>query len=143
MGKRTRNHSRWRDDQDYAHRLPEAERAWLAKFRDEYYRYEFGEAPLHAAGTDARSELYRAQDAAARDILTVSEAAVAEAHARPVAARACLRVRFYAPDDYAGELARLTPSALEDAIIDGRLDVVQAIELAVQSIAPGRRRARA
>jgi len=30
-------HTRWANDSDYLERLPEAERAWMEKFLDEYY----------------------------------------------------------------------------------------------------------
>ncbi len=41
--KYTRRHLNWRLDYDYWHKLSDAEKEWLDKFNDEYYRNTFDE----------------------------------------------------------------------------------------------------
>ncbi len=95
--KRTRFHSLWRIDQDYAHRLSPKDRAWLAQFNDEYYRADLGEGALHPPG-EVRREVYRAQNAAERDLVTATsdEVQAALTPCRQPSARG----RYYTPDDY-------------------------------------------
>lgn len=116
--KATRHHSHWRIDCDYRRKLGAADRAYLEQFEDEFYRASFPETPLH--GAVARGTVYAAQNAAARDIVTVSAAelaALAERGALPPAHA----VRTYVEGDYAmlheggGERAARD---LEDALID-------------------------
>lgn len=119
--KKTRHHSRWRIDQDYRHKLSPAERLWLDQFTDEYYRAEFSEAPLHA--DDLRHEIYDAQNAAQRDLVTASSADVRTALEREVSDRPSLRVRFYDPGDYPFARPPLAASRFEDVLfeaIEGR-----------------------
>jgi hypothetical protein len=114
--KKTRHHSRWRNDCDYRHKLRPLERAWLDTFIDEYYRAEFGETPLH--DEDQRREIYDAQNAAQRDIVTASSADVREALGTSVSDRPSLRVRFYEPGDYPFARPPLRPDRLEVAVLE-------------------------
>lgn len=96
--KKTRWHSRWRADSDYKKKLPKAARAWLEKFESEYYRAEFKEEPLH--GLSARREIFAAQNAAARDVVTAPPDELARAAERRTVAPNH-RDRHYQPGDYA------------------------------------------
>lgn len=53
-------------DQDYVHRLPPADRAWLDQFNDEFYNAAFTETAIHPDSD--RRDLYRTKDARNRDI---------------------------------------------------------------------------
>jgi hypothetical protein len=61
----------WRVDQDYADRLGPEDRQWLAAFNDNFYGADFRDTPLETWSTDARREVYRAKNAANRDLMTV------------------------------------------------------------------------
>lgn len=117
--KKTRFHSRWRLDQDYLAKLSPDERAWLEQFNAEYYRGEFEGEPLHPRG-EARREIYRRFNAAARDLVTASSDQIAEATA-PATPRACFGPRFYGPADYRFSAAGGSP---EDALLE-ELDAEQ------------------
>lgn len=114
--KKTRHHSRWRIDQDYRHKLSAADRRWLDKFNDEYYRAEFDETPLHPA--EKRSEIYDAQNAAQRDLVTASPVDVRESLGQKVSDRPSIRVRFYDPADYPFARPPLRRGRLEDLLND-------------------------
>lgn len=112
--KKTRFHSRWRVDQDYVQKLSPAERAWLDRFNDEYYRAEFAEKPLHPEVR--RGEIFSAQNAAERDLVTAPTTKVTAATTSPVT-RPCLRVRFYQAEDYRMLSKPLDQKALEDDLV--------------------------
>jgi hypothetical protein len=57
-------------DQDYAERLSADERQWLAEFNDSYYGADFRGVPEGRWSTSARREVYRAKNAANRDLMT-------------------------------------------------------------------------
>ena len=61
----------WRVDQDYADRLSLDERQWLAAFNDRFYGADFRGETSVAWSTDERREVYRAKNAANRDVMTV------------------------------------------------------------------------
>ena len=61
----------WRVDQDYADRLGPEDRQWLAAFNDNFYGADFRDTSLETWSTDARREVYRAKNAANRDLMTV------------------------------------------------------------------------
>jgi hypothetical protein len=61
----------WRVDQDYADRLNPDERGWLAEFNDAFYGADFRGVPEGRWSTDERREVYRAKNAANRDLMTV------------------------------------------------------------------------
>ena len=61
----------WRVDQDYAERLSGDERRWLAEFNDSYYGADFRGVPEGRWSTSERREVYRAKNAANRDLMTV------------------------------------------------------------------------
>jgi hypothetical protein len=70
--KKTRQHNRGRCDssKDYGHKLSPADRAWLERFEDEYYRLQFDRdesKQLH--NLEQRRQIYRADHAARRDVL--------------------------------------------------------------------------
>ena len=60
----------WRVDQDYAERLSTDERQWLAEFNDSYYGADFRGVVEGRWSTDERREVYRAKNAANRDLMT-------------------------------------------------------------------------
>ena len=60
----------WRVDQDYAERLSTDERQWLAEFNDSYYGADFRGVVESRWSTDERREVYRAKNAANRDLMT-------------------------------------------------------------------------
>ena len=60
----------WRVDQDYAERLSTDERQWLAEFNDSYYGADFRGVAEGRWSTDERREVYRAKNAANRDLMT-------------------------------------------------------------------------
>ena len=60
----------WRVDQDYAERLSGDERQWLAEFNDSYYGADFRGVVEGRWSTDERREVYRAKNAANRDLMT-------------------------------------------------------------------------
>ena len=60
----------WRVDQDYAERLSADERQWLAEFNDSYYGADFRGVVEGRWSTDERREVYRAKNAANRDLMT-------------------------------------------------------------------------
>jgi hypothetical protein len=60
----------WRVDQDYADRLNPDERGWLAEFNDAFYGADFRGVPEGRWSTDERREVYRAKNAANRDLMT-------------------------------------------------------------------------
>jgi hypothetical protein len=57
-------------DQDYADRLNPDERGWLAEFNDAFYGADFRGVPEERWSTDERREVYRAKNAANRDLMT-------------------------------------------------------------------------
>lgn len=114
--KRTRHHSRWRIDQDYRQKLSPEECLWLDKFNDEYYRAEFTETPLHPK--EKRGEIYDAQNAAQRDLVTASSADVREALGTSVSDRPSLRVRFYDPGDYPFARVPMRQARLEQLLTE-------------------------
>jgi hypothetical protein len=57
-------------DQDYAERLSGDERQWLAEFNDSYYGADFRGVVEGRWSTDERREVYRAKNAANRDLMT-------------------------------------------------------------------------
>ena len=61
----------WRVDQDYAERLSGDERRWLAEFNDAFYGADFRGVPEGRWSTSERREVYRAKNAANRDLMTV------------------------------------------------------------------------
>jgi len=61
----------WRVDQDYADFLSADERQWLADFNDRFYGADFRGETSVAWSTDERREVYRAKNAANRDVMTV------------------------------------------------------------------------
>ena len=61
----------WRVDQDYAERLSVDERRWLAEFNDAYYGADFRGVAEEPWTTEARRVVYRAKNAANRDLMTV------------------------------------------------------------------------
>lgn len=61
----------WRVDQDYAERLSGDERRWLAEFNDAYYGADFRGVAEEPWTTEARRVVYRAKNAANRDLMTV------------------------------------------------------------------------
>lgn len=61
----------WRVDQDYAERLSPDERQWLAEFNDAYYGADFRGVAEEPWTTEARRVVYRAKNAANRDLMTV------------------------------------------------------------------------
>lgn len=109
--KKTRFHSRWKIDHDYVDRLNEHARAWLEKFDDEFYRAEFSSHPLHRP--EHIREIYDAQNAAARDLVTANPDVIA---ARLRKNRGKLRPshagRYYQMEDYA--MFRDAPPAAAD-----------------------------
>jgi hypothetical protein len=110
----TRHHSRWRIDQDYRHKLSDDDRAWLDRFNGEYYRAEFDGAPLHGDGQ--RREIYSAQNAAARDVVTVpGEVVLDQVRRIEQVTRPNIRPRYYAPSDYA--MFRRAQGVSEDQLI--------------------------
>lgn len=111
--KKTRSYSRYKLDEDYLSKLSTADRAWLEKFNDEYYRGDFGADPLHPRG-EARREIYRRHNEARRDVLTRRAADILESAARVVAPRPSLLPRYYSPADYAADPG----PAREDALIE-------------------------
>lgn len=60
----------WRVDQDYADRLSSDERRWLAEFNDAFYGADFRGVPEERWSTSVRREVYRAKNAANRDLMT-------------------------------------------------------------------------
>lgn len=99
MGKYTHFYNLWRDDCDYQGSLPDPERAWLEKFRAEYYRAEFDENPLH--DENGRRDVYQAHNAAARDLVTKPGDDVLESLEKIAnVERPCLSIRFYDLGDY-------------------------------------------
>ena len=60
----------WRVDQDYAERLSTDERQWLAEFNDSYYGADFRGVAEGRWSTNERREVYRAKNAANRDLMT-------------------------------------------------------------------------
>lgn len=60
----------WRVDQDYAERLSADERRWLAEFNDAFYGADFRGVTDERWSTEARREVYRAKNAANRDLMT-------------------------------------------------------------------------
>jgi len=60
----------WRVDQDYADRLSLDERQWLADFNDRFYGADFRGETNVTWSTDERREVYRAKNAANRDLMT-------------------------------------------------------------------------
>lgn len=60
----------WRVDQDYADRLSSDERRWLAEFNDAYYGADFRNVAEEPWTTEARRVVYRAKNAANRDLMT-------------------------------------------------------------------------
>jgi hypothetical protein len=62
----------WRVDQDYAERLSTDERGWLAEFNDAYYGADFRGVAEEPWTTEARRVVYRAKNAANRDLMTCS-----------------------------------------------------------------------
>lgn len=61
----------WRVDQDYAERLSGDERRWLAEFNDAYYGADFRGVAEEPWTAEARRVVYRAKNAANRDLMTV------------------------------------------------------------------------
>lgn len=61
----------WRVDQDYAERLSNDARLWLAEFNDAYYGADFRGVAEEPWTTEARRVVYRAKNAANRDLMTV------------------------------------------------------------------------
>ena len=61
----------WRVDQDYADRLSGEDRQWLADFNDRFYGADFRGETSVAWSTDERRQVYRAKNAANRDLMTV------------------------------------------------------------------------
>lgn len=60
----------WRVDQDYAERLSSDARRWLAEFNDAYYGADFRGVAEEPWTTEARRVVYRAKNAANRDLMT-------------------------------------------------------------------------
>lgn len=60
----------WRVDQDYVDRLSPIERQWLAQFNDRFYGADFRGESSSTWSTDERREVYRAKNAANRDLMT-------------------------------------------------------------------------
>lgn len=114
--KRTRFHARWRIDQDYLAKLAPEDRAWVEKFNDEYYRADFKGEPLHPPG-ELRRDVYAAQNAAARDIVTAAKDEVIKAVTSKVANRPSLRVRFCMAEDYQMLAKPKEASAIEDDLL--------------------------
>jgi hypothetical protein len=119
--KATRFHSRWRVDQDYLQKLGPAERDWIEKFNDEYYRAEFKGEPLHPAGP-LRRQIFRAQNAAAVDLVTAATTEVTKAMTTKVSDRPSLRVRFYVAEDYRMLAKPLKAAQLEDELLEALAD---------------------
>lgn len=61
----------WRVDQDYTDRLSPDERRWLAEFNDAFYGADFRGVTEERWSTDERRVVYRAKNAANRDLMTV------------------------------------------------------------------------
>lgn len=126
--KKTRWHSRWRADCDYVASLSDHDRAWLEKFHDEYYRCDFGDAPLHPPG-ELRRDVYRAQNAAERDVVTAPAGEVTAAITTAAAPRPSVRSRYYTPDDYRMFAAPRAAGAAHDdlaELVDSDRDVTPA-----------------
>lgn len=60
----------WRVDQDYTDRLGQDERRWLAEFNDAFYGADFRGVAEERWSTNERREVYRAKNAANRDLMT-------------------------------------------------------------------------
>ena len=60
----------WRVDQDYAEVLSTEDRRWLAEFNDAFYGADFRGVTEGRWSTDERREVYRAKNAANRDLMT-------------------------------------------------------------------------
>lgn len=60
----------WRVDQDYADQLGQDERRWLAEFNDAFYGADFRGVAEERWSTSERREVYRAKNAANRDLMT-------------------------------------------------------------------------
>ena len=60
----------WRVDQDYADQLGQDERRWLAEFNDAFYGADFRGVAEERWSTNERREVYRAKNAANRDLMT-------------------------------------------------------------------------
>jgi len=60
----------WRVDQDYTDRLGQDERRWLAEFNDAFYGADFRGVAEERWSTSERREVYRAKNAANRDLMT-------------------------------------------------------------------------
>lgn len=60
----------WRVDQDYTDRLTPDERGWLAEFNDAFYGADFRGVAEERWSTNERREVYRAKNAANRDLMT-------------------------------------------------------------------------
>ena len=61
----------WRVDQDYVATLAPEHKEWLAQFNDRFYGADFRGETSVAWSTDERREVYRAKNAANRDVMTV------------------------------------------------------------------------
>lgn len=119
--KATRFHSRWRVDQDYLQKLGPADRDWIEKFNDEYYRAEFTGDALHPAG-GLRRDIFAAQNSAARDLVTAATTEVVRAITTKVSDRPSLRVRFYVAEDFRMLAKPLKAPQLEDELLDAIAD---------------------
>lgn len=66
---------KWQVDQDYAHTLDDANKDWLSKFNQEYYKchFEGGEESLHST-PELRKSCYSADNASRRCILGLKDA---------------------------------------------------------------------
>lgn len=62
----------WQVDQDYAHKLNEEEREWLAKFNSEWHNASFGEEPIHD-DAEQRREIYRNKNSANSDSYEIAK----------------------------------------------------------------------
>ena len=60
----------WRVDQDYTEHLSVADKQWLAEFNDRFYGADFRGPASHEWSTDERRSVYRAKNAANRDLMT-------------------------------------------------------------------------
>jgi hypothetical protein len=57
-------------DQDYVSTLAPEHKEWLAQFNDRFYGADFRGPAVHEWSTDERREVYRAKNAANRDLMT-------------------------------------------------------------------------